>query len=121
MKLTSSILMLALLASGFSITGFTEEQSGSWKTDFFDDFDSFNADNWQDQMIWVNNEFQCYVPDNQYGTREVGDGSIKLKVINIGDKVNCDNLDKQGKQHPDTPMTGEWVMEVDWVKHETWK
>jgi beta-glucanase (GH16 family) len=21
----------------------------------------------------------------------------------------------------DTPMTGEWVMEVDWVKHEAWK
>ena len=53
-------------------------------------------------MIWVNNEFQCYVPDNQYGTRELGDGSIKLKVVNIGDKVSCDNLDKHGKQHPDS-------------------
>ncbi len=102
MKLTSSVLILALLASGFSITAFTDEKAGSWETDFFDDFDSFNADNWQDQMIWVNNEFQCYVPDNQYGTRELGDGSIKLKVVNIGDKVSCDNLDKHGKQHPDS-------------------
>ena len=102
MKLTSSVLILALLASGFSITAFTDEKAGSWETDFFDDFGSFNADNWQDQMIWVNNEFQCYVPDNQYGTRELGDGSIKLKVVNVGNKLSCDNLDKHGKQHPDS-------------------
>ena len=102
MKLTSSVLILALLASGFSITAFTDEKAGSWETDFFDDFKSFNTDNWQDQMIWVNNEFQCYVPDNQYGTRELGDGSIKLKVVNVGNKLSCDNLDKHGKQHPDS-------------------
>lgn len=102
MKLTSSVFILALLASGFSITAFTDEKAGSWETDFFDDFGSFNADNWQDQMIWVNNEFQCYVPDNQYGTRELGDGSIKLKVVNVGNKLSCDNLDKHGKQHPDS-------------------
>jgi len=102
MKLTSPILILVLLASAYSATALTKDPAGSWKTDFFDDFHSFNPDNWQDQIIWVNNEFQCYVPDNQYGTREVGDGSIKLKVVNMGDKVSCDNLDKHGKQHPDS-------------------
>ncbi|MEM7360044.1 MAG: glycoside hydrolase family 16 protein [Pseudomonadota bacterium] len=73
-----------------------------WVTDFFDDFDSFNPDNWQDQMLWVNNEEQCYVPDNQYGTREVSDGTIKLKVINIGEEKECSNVDKFGKTHPPT-------------------
>ena len=27
-----------------------------WKIDFFDDFNSFESENWQDQRIWVNNE-----------------------------------------------------------------
>ena len=58
--------------------------NSEWNIDFFDDFDSFNPDNWQDQRIWVNNEKQCYVPDNQYGTREVSEGTLKIKVINIG-------------------------------------
>ena len=74
----------------------------AWQTDFFDDFDTFNADNWQDQRIWVNNETHCYVPDNEFGTREVSDGSLKLKVVNIGEARACDNFDKHGKQHPDT-------------------
>ena len=73
-----------------------------WQTDFFDEFVTFNSDNWQDQMIWVNNETHCYVPDNEFGTREVSDGSLKLKVVNIGEKRSCDNFDKHGKQHPDT-------------------
>ena len=54
-------------------------------------------------MIWVNNEMQCYVPDNRYGTREVSDGTIKLKVINVGEPCPCDNLSKKGERHPDTP------------------
>ena len=57
------------------------EQDSKWVVDFFDDFDSFNNDNWQDQRLWVNNEKQCYVPDNQYGTRVVSDGTLKIKVI----------------------------------------
>jgi beta-glucanase (GH16 family) len=73
-----------------------------WGTDFFDDFDTFNADNWQDQRIWVNNEKQCYVPDGKFGTREVNEGSLKIKVVNIGEKISCDNLDKYGKQQSDT-------------------
>ena len=78
------------------------EKAVVWVVDFFDDFDSFNAENWQDQRIWVNNEKQCYVPDNEYNTREVSEGSIKLKVVNAGEKRPCDNLDKHGNQHPET-------------------
>lgn len=78
------------------------EQDSKWVVDFYDDFDSFNNDNWQDQRLWVNNEKQCYVPDNQYGTREVSDGTLKIKVINIGKNIECDNMDKHGKQHPAT-------------------
>ncbi len=73
-----------------------------WHIDFFDDFETFNTDNWQDQPIWVNNETHCYVRDNQFGTREVSNGSIKLKVIDTGKQRSCDNFNKQGEQHPDT-------------------
>ena len=78
------------------------EEDGIWKVDFLDNFDTFNIDNWQDQRIWVNNETHCYVPDNEFGTREVSDGTLKLKVVNIGEKRSCDNFDKHGKQHPET-------------------
>jgi beta-glucanase (GH16 family) len=73
-----------------------------WEVDFFDDFNTFNTDNWQDQRIWVNDEKQCYVPDGQYGTREVSDGTLKIKVVNVGEKISCDNMDKHGNRHPDT-------------------
>jgi hypothetical protein len=67
------------------------------KLTFIDNFDSFNTNNWQDQRIWVNNETHCYVPDNEFGTREVSEGSLKLKVVNVGEKLPCDNFDKYGK------------------------
>lgn len=104
MKFTVSVSLLLLLLSGCAYSSMQNDpidQSG-WQTDFFDDFDTFNSDNWQDQMLWVNNEDQCYVPDNQFGTREVSDGSIKLKVINVGELRACENVDKWGKKHPDT-------------------
>jgi len=78
------------------------EKAVVWVVDFFDDFDSFNAENWQDQRIWVNNEKQCYVPDNEYNTREVSEGSIKLKVVNAGENGPVTILDKHGNQHPET-------------------
>jgi beta-glucanase (GH16 family) len=78
------------------------ETSDVWKVDFLDDFNTFNPDNWQDQRIWVNNETHCYVPDNEFETREVSDGTLKIKVVKIDKKRSCDNLDKNGKQHPDT-------------------
>uniref|UniRef100_UPI004048F2C8 glycoside hydrolase family 16 protein n=1 Tax=Flavobacterium sp. TaxID=239 RepID=UPI004048F2C8 len=73
-----------------------------WEVDFLDEFDNFNPDNWQDQRIWVNNETHCYVPDNEYETREVSNGTLKLKVVNVGEKISCDNVDKFGKIHPET-------------------
>jgi beta-glucanase (GH16 family) len=71
--------------------------------DFFDDFESFNEDNWQDQLLWVNDEDQCYLPDGELNTREVSDGTLKLRVINVGDPRSCDNMNKHGDQHHDTP------------------
>jgi beta-glucanase (GH16 family) len=78
------------------------EKTAGWQTDFFDDFDTFDTANWQDQILWVNNEDQCYVRDGQYGTREVSDGTIKLKVVNLGEEIDCDNMSKWGEKHPDT-------------------
>lgn len=73
-----------------------------WAVGFFDDFDTFNPENWQDQILWVNEEDQCYVRDNELGTREVSNGTLKLRVIDLGTPRPCDNIDKFGKTHPDT-------------------
>ena len=100
MKFTT--LIITLLAGLSTGTAAFSKEAGSWKVDFLDNFDTFNQDNWQDQLLWVNNEDQCYVPDNEFGTREVSDGTIKLKVVNIGKPRSCDNEDKFGKKHPDT-------------------
>ena len=78
------------------------DENDIWIVDFFDDFNSFDDNNWQDQRIWVNNEKQCYLPNGEYGTREVSDGTLKLKVINIETAIECDNMDKHGNQHPKT-------------------
>ena len=104
-SLLSSLSVLLIVISSISCSGneSLEVSEDGFVVDFFDDFDTFNTDNWQDQRLWVNNEQQCYVPDNQYGTREVSDGSIKLKVVNVGEAMPCDNLDKFGNKHPDTP------------------
>ena len=32
----------------------------------------------------------------------MSDGSLKIKVINIGEKIDCDNLDKHGKKQIET-------------------
>ena len=45
-----------------------EATSKSWQTVFFDDFDSFDDNNWRDQILWVNNEDQCYVRDGAHKT-----------------------------------------------------
>ena len=79
-----------------------EPSSDDWRIDFFDDFNFFNENNWQDQRIWVNNETHCYVPNGEFNTREVSDGTLKLRVVEIENKISCDNFDKQGNQHPDT-------------------
>ena len=102
--LVLTAIVMALLLWAFDQTLNKDQQSAQpvWKIDFIDNFNSFNAGNWQDQMIWVNDEDQCYVPDNQFNTREVSDGTLKLRVVDLGEKKACTNLDKFGKQHPDT-------------------
>jgi len=74
-----------------------------WETDFFDDFDRFDPEHWQDQLLWVNDEDQCYVRNGQHGTREVSDGTLKLRVVDLGEPAACDNVDKFGKPHSPTP------------------
>ena len=74
-----------------------------WETDFIDEFENFNSENWQDQRIWVNNEKQTYVPNGKYETREVSNGTLKLKVVDLGEPIESDNLDKHGAKHPATP------------------
>jgi beta-glucanase (GH16 family) len=94
-------LLLPLNASLADTTA-ANDPAPSWKVDFFDDFETFDEDNWQDQILWVNDEDQCYVRDNQFNTREVSDGTLKLRVVNIGEDRPCDNPDKFGKIHPPT-------------------
>tara|TARA_B100000795_G_scaffold216046_1_gene169917 strand:- start:2639 stop:3466 length:828 start_codon:yes stop_codon:yes gene_type:complete len=98
--------LIGIFTTGFKIKEKKDskivDNSSVWKIDFIDNFDTFNEDNWQDQRIWVNNETHCYVPEGQFGTREVSNGSLKLRVINTGEKKICDNLDKNGNQHPAT-------------------
>ena len=100
MKFTVLIITWLVGLSG-SATAISE-QAGSWQVDFLDNFDTFNKDHWQDQLLWVNNEDQCYVPDNQFGTREVSNGTLKIKVVSVDEPRSCDNEDKFGKKHPDT-------------------
>ena len=104
MKSISTIIALALVLCACSGPENNQKEGvvSGWQVDFVDEFDTFNPQNWQDQMIWVNDEDQCYVPDNQFNTREVSEGTLKIRVIDLGEKRSCDNLDKTGKQHPDT-------------------
>lgn len=105
------IITFVILIIGYLIIVFganskvnqTNKSNDLWALDFIDDFDTFNLENWQDQRIWVNNEKQCYVPNGDYNTREVSEGTLKIRIVNLGDKIECDNLDKFGKQHPQTP------------------
>ena len=101
-KFFITLFIVAIVAASYFEFNYDKSQEKIWTTDFYDDFDSFNSDNWQDQRIWVNNESQCYVPDGNYGTREVSNGTLKLKVVNIGSDYDCDNLDKFGVKHPNT-------------------
>ena len=107
-SLTYTFMTLSLSAIILSCGGPKKDEkqievsADGFAVDFIDNFDTFNPDNWQDQRIWVNNEKQCYVPDNEFNTREVSNGTIKLKVVNVGEAIPCDNLDKFGEQHPET-------------------
>ena len=104
-SMTQLVVLILLPLLGACGTGDTEDEATAttWQVDFFDDFDSFNEDNWQDQILWVNKEHQCYLRDGEFNTREVSDGTLKLRVINVGEPRACDNISKKGEQHPDTP------------------
>jgi hypothetical protein len=87
-------------------------QALSFTQDFFDGFDgsSLNGSNWQAQVLWVNQEQQCY--DNNYNeggqhkTLDVSNGTLKLRVVDSGTSSNCDNWDKNGAKHPNTRYRG---------------
>lgn len=108
--MTSKIgtIALAVLLGGCAAVTETKpsEETASapgWKISFFDDFDTFDDANWQDQLLWVNDEDQCYVRNGAYGTREVSDGTLKLRVIDLGEDQPCpDNVNKFGDVIPDT-------------------
>ena len=95
-----SILIALVLVTACSPQ--PDSTTPTWEVDFIDDFDSFNSDNWQDQSLWVNDEDQCYVPGGQYDTREVSNGTIKIRVVDLGEPVECDSYSKTGVQHPPT-------------------
>jgi beta-glucanase (GH16 family) len=96
-KMTSvAVAVATLFATPFALA------ADNWEVDFFDDFEFFDHSNWQDQMLWVNKEEQCYVPEGQYGTREVSDGTLKLRVVDLGRDVECFNWNKEGEQRPPT-------------------
>ncbi len=103
MKPLVTALLGLLLIAGCGNADNEQPAIGGWQVDFFDDFDTFNEDNWQDQQIWVNDEKHCYVPGGEYGTREVSDGTLKIRLINLGESRPCEMLNKQGEPPPPTP------------------
>ncbi|MGB5487252.1 MAG: glycoside hydrolase family 16 protein [Lysobacterales bacterium] len=102
MKFIAAIIASAILVSACSNGALQQEEAEGWKIVFLDEFDTFDTDNWRDQILWVNGEDQCYVRDGKYNTREVSDGTLKLRVVDLGEKQACDNVDKSGTKHYDT-------------------
>ena len=92
----------AFAAAALSCAFAAAQPSGYWEQDFLDEFETFDSSNWRDQPLWVNDEDQCYVRDGEAGTREVSDGTLKLRVVDLGEPRPCDNLSKKGEQHHDT-------------------
>ena len=103
------LFSLVVACAGADDAGSEAAQSSAaaaeWEVDFLDDFTKFDSTNWQDQRIWVNDEKQCYVPDGRHDTRVVSEGTLKLRVVDLGSPVECDVWDKFGKQHLPT----QWV------------
>ena len=100
-----NIFILFFFISSLSCVKITEQynQKKGWVVDFIDDFNFFNEENWQDQLLWVNNEDQCYVRDGEFNTREVSNGSLKLRLIRLDYERDClDNISKFGEYHPAT-------------------
>ncbi|MAJ43781.1 MAG: glycosyl hydrolase [Candidatus Marinimicrobia bacterium] len=101
--LITSLIILAINSTSCLQIVKKYNSKNKWKIDFIDHFDFFNEENWQDQLLWVNNEDQCYVRDGQFNTREVSDGSLKLRLVSLDYERDCnDNISKFGEQHPAT-------------------
>ncbi|WOJ97709.1 glycoside hydrolase family 16 protein [Congregibacter brevis] len=94
-----SLILILQTGIGWTETNVSDPQ---WAIDFFDDFDTFDEANWRDQIVWVNGEDHCYVRDGLHNTREVNDGSLKLRVVDLGEPQPCGNMSKNGEKHPDT-------------------
>jgi len=97
-----SIVLVGLVACTRATPPRAAASEPAWEVDFFDDFDHFDEANWQDQILWVNQEDQCYVRDGAHGTRRIRDGMLELRVVDLGEPRPCDNVSKHGEQHPDT-------------------
>ena len=37
-----------------------------WRVEIHGDFDTLDHENWQAQLLWINDEDQCYVPDGKW-------------------------------------------------------
>ena len=103
-----NFIIITLLALGIAFFSCTEKSKQNikkkgWVIDFIDEFEFFNDKNWKDQLLWVNNEDQCYVREGECKTREVSNGSLKLRLIKLEHERPCSsNVSKFGEYHPDT-------------------
>ena len=103
-----NLIIITLLYLGMAFFSCTEKSKQNikkkgWVIDYIDEFEFFNDKNWQDQLLWVNNEDQCYVREGEYKTREVSNGSLKLRLIKLEHERPCSsNVSKLGEYHPDT-------------------
>ena len=75
-------------------------QKKGWIIDFIDEFNFFDEKNWQDQLLWVNEEDQCYLRDGELNTREVSNGTLKLRLISLDYEKQCSsNVSKFWEVH----------------------
>ena len=107
-----------------------------WRTDFFDDFDTFDTNNWQDQRIWVNNETHCYVPDTRYVAGRIasknrqefvkGRWTARLRTASNGEASMLPAWWQLGAQNNESPVQEEnenicWSLtgsgEIDILEH----
>lgn len=93
----ATLFLLLVLPLGFASA---QPAAAAWEVDFLDEFETFNHEHWQDQLLWVNDEDQCYVREGQFGTREVSNGMMILRVVDLGEPRTCFNWNKRGTQHP---------------------
>ena len=83
-----NVLTISLLALGISIFLCSKKSKENikekgWVIDFIGEFEFFNDKNWQDQLLWVNDEDQCYVRDGKYNTPEISYGSLKSRLVKL--------------------------------------